>query len=320
MARASFFCAALVSLCGAISLLGAGAAIAADVSTETPETPVPNAPAAAQKVSGYLELYGQALWNNSYTSGSYPGANPWLGIGGAGALNVWLNPSWSMQFDAFGNVAFPQKVNGAADNVSTETVAGHFDWRDPSRGLLGAFVGIAGTNDYEATGQDWSVFLGPEAQVYLGNFTLYGQGGWLHQFSGTYGGPGTYSYYQIDNLWFGQLTGRYFPQPNTKIEASIGYMNGPIWGPVYYGSAYDAGAVTYSAEVEHRFDNSPFSVFGRFSGFTSPGYNGGTASEYAVMAGFRAQFGTGTLEEQDRSGATLKAPDFGPIGWLRWDD
>ena len=42
---------------------------------------------------------------------------------------------------------------------------------------------------------------------------------------------------------------------------------------------------------------------------------------YAAQVGLRVRFGqTGTLLDQDRNGATLKAPEFDHVGWLRWDD
>jgi hypothetical protein len=243
-------------------------------------------------------------------------------VGGAARINAWLAPAWSTQFDLSGEVVFPNKGSGGySSNVSTQTLAGHLDWRDPSRGLLGLMVGLAGTNDYAGTGQDWSFFFGPEAQLYWGNFTFYAQGGLLRQLSGYYG-PDYNDDYKMDNIWFAQLAGRYFWGPNTKLEGSVGYIDGGIWGTKYYGHDYDAKALTYSAEVEHRFDQSPLSVFGRFSGFTSDDYyvTGGSSSEYAGMLGVKVHFGSGTLLSEDRTGATLKTPDFSPLGWLRWAD
>lgn len=65
-------------------------------------------------------------------------------------------------------------------------------------------------------------------------------------------------------------------------------------------------------------DHSPLSVFGRFSGFTSNSYGdtGNASSEYAGMLGVKVHFGSSTLLSKDRTGTTLKAPDFSPIGWL----
>lgn len=303
-------------------LAASTAAIGSAAAADLPADPsVAEAAAEVQKVSGYVEVYGTGLQNDSYYSYDNRAKNPWWGLGGAARVNVWLASNWSSQIDLSGDVLFPGKgTSGSSYNVSGETLAAHLDWRDPSRGLFGVMLGLAGTNDYAGTGQDLAVFLGPEAQYYWDNFTLYAQGGWGQQIDGKYGGPGDYSYYKMDNIWFAQVTGRYFFTPNTKLEGSLGYISTPIWGSVYYGHTYDSDALTYSAELEQRFSHSPLSLFGRVSGFSSSNYGGKGASEVAGMLGIKVQFGTGTLLDQDRHGATLKAPDFSPLGWLRWDD
>ena len=204
--------------------------------------------------------------------------------------------------------------------MPNETVAGHLSFRDPTRGLLGAFVGFANTNDYDPdTGVDTYAFGGVEGQVYLGNLTIYAQAGVAGQIGGAYGGPSSSGGYDPNHEVFAQATMRFFPQPNTKLEASIGHIDGTIWGTGY--PTYDIHALTLAAEVEHQFAAKPFSIFARASGFADPGNETGDISEYSLVAGIRFRLGHFvSLQDEDRSGTTLKAPDLSPVGWTRWSD
>jgi hypothetical protein len=285
--------ASLLSLAGILPAV-AGAA---------PTNPVAHGP------SAYIEAFGQAAWHKG--DGTDYGAAGGVGI--AGRANIWLRDGWSTQLDASGNF-----VDADYSSVLNGSAAVHLSRRDPSRGLIGAFAGYATTNDYSDTGQDGLLFGGLEAQYYLQNLTLYGLVGLATQVSGYYG-TGYYPEYRIKQA-FVQGTARYFVQPNTKLEASIGFMTGPIWG-WEFGGDYKARALTFSAEAEHQLADKPVSLFARVTGYTDRKYTSGSSLTYAAQVGLRVRFGqTGTLLDQDRNGATLKAPDFDSVGWLRWDD
>jgi hypothetical protein len=259
--------------------------------------------------SSYLELYGS--W--AQVGGTYSYYSPFGGAGFAGRANFWVNPLWSLQVDLSGNTVW----SGYSDEGSMNNglVGVHISRRDPGKGLIGVFAGIAGTNDYYADlGVDGNLFGGVEAQAYLGNLTLYGQVGYIGQFSGYYG-PSTD---ETHNNWFAQLDARYFVSPNTKIEGKIGYINGPIWGG---GGDYVANGLTFGAEIEHQLKALPFSVFARFSGLSDANYTTRPIHQYAAAVGIRIRFGdTDTLQARDRNGATLAVYDFDPIGWYRWND
>jgi hypothetical protein len=263
----------------------------------------------AQGPSGYIEAFGQAAWHKTNVTDG----GPWSGVGVAGRANIWLRDGWSTQLDASGNF-----VDATGQSILSGSAAVHLSRRDPGRGLIGAFAGYATTNDCCASGQDGSLFGGLEAQYYLHNLTLYGLVGFATQVSGYYGGNA----YPEDRFSqaFVQGTARYFLQPNTKLEASIGFMTGTIWGPEY-SPDYKARALTFSAEAEHQLADKPVSLFARLTGYSDRKYTTSPSLTYAAQVGLRVRFGqTGTLLDQDRNGATLKAPEFDHVGWLRWDD
>jgi hypothetical protein len=73
---------------------------------------------------------------------------------------------------------------------------------------------------------------------------------------------------------------------------------------------------SYGAEIEHRFASNPFSIFARLQGFSGGGYY--TVAGYRATGGFRLNWGSSNLQEQDRSGATLKVmEDLAPLGDMR---
>jgi hypothetical protein len=253
-------------------------------------------------MSGHLEFFGQKasqdFWGDPY--------NPWWGFGGAARVNWWMHQDMSMQFDIAG-----QRVSDADSNyywTGSLYGAAHLSKRTDTY-LIGVFGGIAATSDYEGEyGWDTSIFGGVEGQMYFGNFTLYGQAGFLKQFAGYYSGI-----YNM-GLPFAQIEGRYFLTPNTKVAVNVGVVSGNVWG--YYDPQT---TLTYGGEIEHKFSTNPISVFGRIQGFHASGSN--EYSGHRLMVGAKLNFGTDTLFAQDRSGATLKVyEDLSPIGDFRgWD-
>lgn len=256
----------------------------------------------AQPFSGHMELYGQAVWQD-YWSDYY---SPYKGIGGASRINWAFAPGMSAQFDLAGQFA----ADAYYAEYSTFSLYGaaHLNKRTDTH-LLGIFGGVSGTSDYEGYyGWDTSLFGGVEGQLYNGPFTLYAQIGWIGQIAGYYG-P-TYNPSYTFGYLFGQVEARYFITPNTKLAANLGFVSGAVWG--YYGGQT---TVSYGAEIEHRLASNPFSFFGRVQGFNST-YTG--MNVYRVTAGLRLNFGSSSLFDQDRNGATLKVmEDLAPVGDLR---
>ena len=286
--RKSFLAGALA----AVLSLGAVSAAAQDMTTMPMPGPSP-------ALSGHLEVYGQKVFQDYWSDGY----NTWWGFGGAARVNWWMNPGTSMQFDFAG-----QRASDSTDNyywTGSLYGAAHISKRTDTY-LIGLFGGIAGTSDYEGyTGWDTSIFGGVEGQMYWGNFTLYGQAGFLKQFAGYYSGI-----YNL-GLPFAQIEGRYFLTPNTKISANVGITTGNIWG--YYDPQT---TLSYGGEIEHKFSANPVSVFGRVQGFHGSGTY--EISGHRLMVGARLNFGTDSLFTQDRNGATLKVmEDLAPIGDFR---
>lgn len=122
---------------------------------------------AVDGVNGKIDVIGGAGQNNSVSISSFQGLAPsadsktiWNGIGGAtGTITVPLGHAFGAQLD-LGSGAFGNSALGAA--------AGHLFWRDPDKGLIGAYGdglilgGKVGSGVWTAAG---------EFESYLGRFT-----------------------------------------------------------------------------------------------------------------------------------------------------
>jgi hypothetical protein len=121
---------------------------------------------AVDGVNGKLDVYGGAGQGNSVSISGIPGLSPaqsqtvWKGIGGAtGTISVPIGHSFGAQID-LGSGAFGNSALGAA--------AGHLFWRDPDKGLIGAYGD--GLLLGEKVGRGVWTAAG-EFEAYLGKFT-----------------------------------------------------------------------------------------------------------------------------------------------------
>ncbi|MEJ0012665.1 MAG: hypothetical protein WDM94_08555 [Bauldia sp.] len=259
-------------------------------------------------VSGYLEVAGSAAWTQPVQPVLQ--SNPWTGADIAGRATFWLGPKWSTQADLSTESIWAKRNNsdGWVDLPAT-TGAIHLSLRNPSRGLIGGFGGVIDSGAGDAASHAQGVFGGIEGQIYLRNVTLYGQATYLKQSGGL-----LYDRYPYQ-LWLMQATARWFAAPNTKLEATVGYMGGGVWGLDYNWQSH---AFMFSAEAEHRFDGAPVSAFVRAKGFADTDIGGfSTATNGTIQAGIRIRWGGGTLLDDDRNGTTLTLPDFTPLDWER---
>ncbi len=151
------------------SLAISGAALADEAVSSLPmlSTITSGTKPAVDGVNGKLEVYGGAGQNNSVSISSFPGLAPqansntvWNGIGGAtGTISVPIGHSFGAQLD-LGSGAFGNRPLGAA--------GGHLFWRNPDKGLIGAYGdgvllgGKVGGGVWTAAG---------EFETYLGKFT-----------------------------------------------------------------------------------------------------------------------------------------------------
>ena len=58
---------------------------------------------------------------------------------------------------------------------------------------------------------------------------------------------------------------------------------------------------------------------GGASGISDQQNGGGALWQYSLISGVRLRLGRFiSLQDEDQSGTTLKAPDLSPLGWARW--
>jgi opacity protein-like surface antigen len=254
-------------------------------STALAADPVYEVEQAVRSVSGYGQIYVGGVWVNFDDFDD----SAWT-FGGSGQVNVPFADFWNVQggltADAVSEDGTLYALGGAV----------HVNWRDPSSYALGVF---ADATTYEFSGDDgffgdiWDWRVGPEAQIYFDRVTLYGQA--------------YYGQLEIDeapvNLDQMGVRGvvRYFAQDNLRFDGEIGFHQISADGE-------DGELNTFSAALQamYRFDGSPLSVFGRYQfDTTSVDWGDLDVDTHKVVVGLRASFGTGTLLEEDRNGATM---------------
>lgn len=256
----------------------ASGALAADAAVDTQ-------PASTPGMSGYGDLYLGGL--NIRVDGNND--TVWS-LGGAARLNMPFDERWNMQADAtIDHFASGSDVDGATSYGG----ALHLYWRDPGAYAIGGFASLS---EYKQDGGDgattWTV--GPEAQVYLGNVTLYGQA-YFGQMD------------LIDDLDVFGLRGvaRYFAQPNLRFDAELGYRK-TSWDGFM---DMDVETISAALQANYRFEGSPMTVFGRYqyddATMSVAGWDDANSNSHKFLVGLRASFGTGTLLEEDRYGATM---------------
>ena len=219
----------LAAVAGGALAIAALPALAADMPVKAPlKKAMPLGP------SGYLELFtgwDQRRQTDSFFSDENETDDGWL-LGGAGRVNLWINPSFSAQFDAQGEgTQFKIDSNFCSGNrpcdVSEHSylVGGHFTYRDPMMGGIGVFGG-AGDMTVPSTGCAGAplgcngslrfALGGGEGFLNWNQFTFYAQGG----FAGTIG----------DNVSIGGASGsgpfvrgtvRFYPTQNWLLEGTV---------------------------------------------------------------------------------------------------
>lgn len=208
-----------------------------------------------------------------------------------GRLNYRFTPDWNAQFDA--------RYNGVTADGDTFSVFGggvHIFKRDPSAYAVGGFVAYDWLTFDDADDSISSYRIGPEFQIYNGNMTYYGQAFW-----GQYLSDG-------DSIatWGVRGEARYFHTENLRFEGELGFTHVSDIGD-------GANIFTAGLEAEKRFDDSPFSVFGRYQ-YDHISVDGDGVNVHTFLAGFRAGFGTTTLFDEDRNGASMEIPNNSLLG------
>ena len=251
----------------------------------------------------YLEASGSGSNYLLLSEGWTSAYNPWLGFGGAAGAVLHLGGNMSAQVDlkswSVGDSSGPNEYTtfGTLADAHLNWTFGHFN--------AGVFGGLLATNGYYDAGRDFDVLGGVEGQMQVSDMvTLDGQIGFVKNVS---------SYYPFTQVAFGQAGVRVFPTDNLKLEGAIGAVAGQIGD----SSGENAATITLNAEAEYRFDQTPYSVFARFSGYDDTRGLGSTGT--TVSIGARLNLDGLTLKQSNATGATHKLMDMSTISWLRLD-
>lgn len=187
----------------------------------------------------------------------------------------------------------------ATYNFSDLTGALHLFYRDPAAYLFGGFVQVTHQGQYySADGNDpfgvrTRSIVGAEGQLYLDNLTLYGQAGLMHE------DLGNDSYTQTGAFLTGQA--RYFLTPDFKVD--LHGMAARLTGSPLPGNS-DFTKLGVGIGAEFKLPESPLSTFAAldYNRISSYYYD---HDETRLSVGLKVNFGTGSLLDQDRSGASL---------------
>jgi opacity protein-like surface antigen len=291
--------------------------------------PMLKAPAAVeQQATGYVEVFSG--WASTRTDETVNTGtrlesesfriNGWV-LGGAGRANYWITRDMSVQVDAQAEGTSYELSGRSHFSTHSYLVGGHWSWRSPEQYLFGLFAAGGDAGGLGFFGSERHGLMGAEAQWYWSQFTLYAQGGY-DTTSGTIQEI-------VDNVhtWFARGTGRYFINPNFLIEGTVMYANGRI--------DFNSGQPTlgfqtwtWGVKAEWRLPTAPFSVFAKYEGsqtkfvgssdifeFTSE-----KATDNRVLLGLKVYMGDRTLQQTDRTGATLDimSPLANPTSPLRF--
>jgi len=217
------------------------------------------------------------------------------------AYNIPIWRSVSMQLDSLSE--YYSRANDHVDPISLTAFGAHLSYRNPNSGLVGIFGGYGWTSIRDGHGPDkYGVSMfGAEAQAYLGKLTLYGQAGFANSAKGD---PGE----GFHDGWFVRGVARYFPTPNSKLEAEISYAEAD---PYINGDKgqFTAWGVSYEHKLTEIWNRPIYGTLG-YRGAYYDSLGNDHATEQVFRAGVKVMFGANTLLQNDRNGATLDLPSL----------
>jgi len=238
-------------------------------------------------------------------------------------LSLPLGDNLSLQMDGELEYSTTGMVDSPQDDLfqNSHLFGGHLSWRDPASALFGGFASFGGGNhddDNDSTVRYDFYALGGEAQLYLDDLTFYVQGGYIDgaETSGSVAGIDSDS---LRNAFFGRGIVRWFMSPDSRVQAEFAYVDGDIDNSesppsnmtiIEWGARYD----TVIPGLPILGDSN---VFVGYRGAhyekddpTSPS-DAAEFVDHIVMVGFTHRFGTQSIMDTDRYGATLDLPNFG---------
>lgn len=268
-------------------------------------------------VSGVVDSWAgvQFIDNNGLSFGL--GDDTVFTNGGEAALSLPLGDNLSIQSD----VKYEYNTNATEAPGSSDVFgprysfqgATHLSWRDPSRGLFGVFGG-AGTSSFglfedDGFGHDVA-FVGGEAQLYLDNITLYGQGGYVDFDTRT-----NSSNFGLSDGVFVRGVFRWFLDNDSRVQLEVTYLNAD------YTEAEAGDVDIFSVGARYDFVLAGLPIIGDTALFV--GYRGtfrencfnlvggpsADVDDHTIRIGTSYSF-SGDRLTVDRQGATLDTPDF----------
>ena len=126
--------------------------------------------------------------------------------GVSGSMSFPLGHQFGLQIDGVAG-----KIDGnGIDDVQVYAGAAHLFWRDPSRGLIGAYGSVIHADLFSG----FTVYKGGlEGGMYLGRWTVEGIAGVAHEDFG-------------DTSAFGDIELAYYPDDDLRVEIGYGAMDG----------------------------------------------------------------------------------------------
>jgi hypothetical protein len=204
------------------------------------------------------------------------GDDDFTGYGGAARANIAFNEEWNAQLDVQGQTI--QFGPFTADDAGQYL---HLYARDPASHAVGIYGGHATfVSPFFSIDQ---TTIGAEAQKYIGQLTLYGQGAYSHLTSGP----------TSADLFTARGQARWFVTDNASIAADL------MWGHLDTHADFVADFQTAAATAMVRLDNSPAALFGSLR------YDNITIGGSGQIASWTSSIGVRLL--LDPSHSTLKS-------------
>lgn len=283
-------------------LLSATALTALSVSALAADLPARGAPVMQPVGVSSFDAFGSLAAGYNWGAISAPGVTlntDGLNLGARATFAAPISGNFGFQADGqYERSAYTLQNLNLTKN--TGDLAGHVFWRDSSVGLLGVIAQASTTETSLGFVSDRRYFLGAEGQYFINNVTLYGQ-----------------IAYENVNFGFPALSGNGVSGDGLIVAGQLRYFVSAnlmlaLKGSYETVSTSDLGndlrhtGWLIGAKTEYRLNDSPISAFAEID------YRGGKFNvadvkdhETRLMVGAKFNFGSKTLFERDRSGASL---------------